>query len=146
MVWQPCAEVSGWHEFGPNANSNFATCPGLAPGQSCAFFGGAVPVIVSAASSTSTFGTFGQYSLGVSGQVVVTGWLGFARVDYRDGPNLQGLSGTGGIRYQFTPEEIIRPKMPVKAPHKAPIVEAVNWTGFYIGGFGRAKRGTADWD
>jgi outer membrane autotransporter protein len=144
MVWQPFAAVSVWHEFGPNANSNFATCPGLAPGQSCAFFGGAVPVIVSAASSTSTFGTFGQYSLGVSGQVVGTGWLGFARVDYRDGPNLQGLSGTGGIRYQFTPD--VRPVMPVKAPvYKAPIIEAVNWTGVYIGGFGSADLGDADW-
>jgi opacity protein-like surface antigen len=77
--------------------------------------------------------------------VARTGWLGFARVDYRDGPNLQGLSGTGGIRYQFTPEEVIRPKMPVKAP-AVPIIEAVNWTGFYIGGFGSADLGTADWN
>jgi outer membrane autotransporter protein len=144
MVWQPFAAASVWHEFGPNVTSNYASCPGLAPGQSCVFTN--VPVTVLAASSTSTFGTFAQYSLGVSAQVAGTGWLGFARVDYRDGPNLQGLSGTGGIRYQFTPEEIIRPKMPVKAPYKAPIVEAVNWTGFYIGGFGSAELGTADWN
>jgi opacity protein-like surface antigen len=37
--------------------------------------------------------------------------------------------------------------MPVKAPaYKAPIIEAVNWTGFYIGGFGSAELGTADWN
>jgi outer membrane autotransporter protein len=146
MVWQPFGAVSVWHEFGPNVTANAATCPGLTPAQSCAFVG-VVPNVLSASSSTSTFGTFGQYSLGVSAQVAGTGWLGFARVDYRDGPNLQGISGTGGIRYQFTPEEVIRPKMPVKAPvYKAPIVEAVNWTGFYIGGFGSAELGTADWN
>jgi opacity protein-like surface antigen len=144
MVWQPFAAVSVWHEFGPNITSNYATCNAVGGGPGCAFFGGVTPVTVSAASSTSTFGTFGQYSLGVSGQIVGTGWLGFARVDYRDGPNLQGLSGTGGIRYQFTPD--VRPVMPVKAPvYKAPIIEAVNWTGVYIGGFGSADLGEADW-
>jgi opacity protein-like surface antigen len=144
MVWQPFGAVSLWHEFGPNVTASAATCPGLTPTQSCAFGPGGVEVLT-AASSTSTFGTFAQFSLGVSAQVAGTGWLGFARVDYRDGPNLQGISGTGGIRYQFTPEEIIRPKMPVKAP-VLPVVEVVNWTGFYIGGYGSAELGTADWN
>jgi opacity protein-like surface antigen len=141
LIWQPFAAVSVWHEFGPNITSNYATC------QFCAVFNQQSFVTVSAASSTSTFGTFGQVSLGVSAQVARTGWLGFARVDYRDGSNLQGISGTGGIRYQFTPDVIVAPKMPVKAPaYKAPILEAVNWTGFYIGGFGSADLGTADWN
>ena len=140
LVWQPFAAASVWHEFGPNTVSNYATCPG------CAVVG-PNPVTLLATTSTSTFGTFGQYSLGVSGQIVGTGWLGFARVDYRHGPNLDGISGTGGIRYQFTPDAVVAPKMPVKAPvYKAPIVEAVNWTGFYIGGFGSADLGTADWN
>ena len=143
LVLQPFVAASVWHEFGPNVTANAATCPGFTPTQSCAFTN--VPIVLTAASSTSTFGTFGQLSLGVSGAVSGTGWLGFARVDYRDGPNLQGFSGTGGIRYQFTPEA--RPAMPVKAPvYKAPIIEAVNWTGFYIGGFGSADLGTADWN
>jgi outer membrane autotransporter protein len=140
MIWQPFAAVSVWHEFGPNITSTYATCP------SCVLVGQNLSVI-SAASSTSTFGTFGQYSVGLSGQVAGTGWLGFARFDYRDGPNLQGISGTGGIRYQFTPEGVAKPVMPVKAPvYKAPIIEAVNWTGFYIGGHGSAELGTADWN
>ena len=146
FVWAPFVAASVWHEFGPNATANAATCPGLAPGQSCAFVGAAATMLTSS-SSTSTFGTFGQYSVGVSGQLVGTGWLGFLRADYRDGNNLHGVSGTGGIRYQFTPEGVVAPKMPVKAPaYKAPIVEAVNWTGFYIGGFGSAELGTADWN
>jgi outer membrane autotransporter protein len=146
VVWQPFAAVSVWHEFGPNITANAATCPGLTPAQSCAFVG-PVPAVLSSSSSTSTFGTFGQYSVGVSGAIVGTGWLGFLRADYRDGNNLHGVSGTGGIRYQFTPEGVAKPVMPVKAPvYKAPIVEVVNWTGFYIGGFGSADLGTADWN
>ena len=145
IVWQPFAAVSVWHEFGPNITANAVTCPGLTAGQSCAFFGG--PTTFTASSSTSTFGTYGQYSLGISGAVAGTGWLGFARVDYRDGSNLQGLSGTGGIRYQFSSDMAVASHaMPVKAPIlKAPVMTAVNWTGFYIGAFAGATLGRADW-
>jgi outer membrane autotransporter protein len=139
IVWQPFAAVSVWHEFGPNETSNYTSCPG------CAFVGG-TPTILSAASSTSTFGTYGQYSLGVSGAVPGTGWLGFVRVDYRDGSQLEGLSGSGGIRYQFTPAAapgVMVAKAPIlKAP---PAVQAMNWSGFYLGGFGGANLGTANW-
>jgi opacity protein-like surface antigen len=140
VTWQPFAAVSVWHEFGPNITSNATTCP------NCFFLGG-LPSTLTAASSTSTFGTYEQYSLGISAALAGTGWLGFARVDYRDGPNLQGLSGTGGIRYQFTPDMAVASHaMPVKAPvYKAPVVTAVNWTGFYVGGFGGAAQGRADW-
>jgi opacity protein-like surface antigen len=140
VVWQPFAAVSVWHEFGPNVTSNFATCPGCVVA-----FPSMAPVTVSSASSTTNIGTFGQYSLGVSVTAPGTGWLGFARVDFRDGPDLQGWSGTGGIRYQFAPEAGPAAITKAKAP-PAPIVEAVNWTGFYIGGFGGATQGTADWD
>jgi opacity protein-like surface antigen len=140
VIWQPFAAVSVWHEFGPNLTSNYSACPG------CALIG-ATPTTLTASSSTSTFGTYGQYSLGISAALAGTGWLGFARVDYRDGPNLQGLSGTGGIRYQFTPDMAVASRaMPVKAPvYKAPVMTAVNWTGFYIGGFGGATQGKTDW-
>src|SRR5262249_10912417 len=101
-----------------------------------------VPSVLSAQMSTNNIGTYGQYSLGVSGQVKNTGWLGFARVDYREGPEMHGLSATGGICHQFTPTETAS-ALPVKA--KAPVDQAVNWTGWYaglIGGateFGRAS-------
>jgi outer membrane autotransporter protein len=143
VIWQPFAAVSVWHEFGPDATATYGTCVNKAGGPGCAFFGGA-PLAITAATTTTNFGTFGQYSLGVAAQVAGTGWLGFARVDYRNGSNLEGLSATGGLRYQFTPDAIV--KMPVKAPvYKAPIVEAVNWTGFYVGGFGGGILGRADW-
>jgi outer membrane autotransporter protein len=135
VVWQPFAAVSVWHEFGSNITSNYTSAPG------CCFFN------QTGTGSLTTIGTFGQYSLGISGSVVGTGWLGFARVDYRDGPQLQGLSGTAGLRYQFTPDMAVASRaLPVKAPVlKAPVMTAVNWTGFYIGGFGGAALGRADW-
>ncbi len=89
--------------------------------------------------TTNNIGTFGQYSVGVAGQVVNSGWLGFVRMDYREGPHMVGLSGTGGIRYQFTPTEVAA-VMPVKAPvYNAP--ELVNWTGVYVGAIGGAQAG-----
>jgi outer membrane autotransporter protein len=137
VVWQPFAAVSVWHEFGPKLTANYATSP------NCCLGGG----VATGFGSLSTIGTFGQYSLGVSAALAGTGWLGFARVDYRDGSNLQGLSGTGGIRYQFAPDMAVASHaMPVKAPVlKAPVMTAVNWTGFYVGGFGGAILGRADW-
>jgi outer membrane autotransporter protein len=146
LVWQPFAAVSVWHEFGPSITSNYTTCNATTGGPGCVFFLGLIPVTDTAASSTSNFGTFGQYSLGVSAQLAGTGWLGFARVDFRDGPNLEGWSGTGGIRYQYTPEVAGVMPIAVKGPVKPPVVAPVSWTGFYGGGFGGAFLGTADWD
>jgi outer membrane autotransporter protein len=139
LILQPFASVSFWHEFGPDVTSTYATCNAKTGGPGCDFVGG-IPGTFSAATTTSTFGTFGQYSLGFSAAVADTGWLAFARVDYRNGPNLEGLSGTGGIRYQFTPD-----KSRTVTKDRVPVVEVVNWTGFYVGGFGSALLGTADW-
>ncbi len=94
--------------------------------------------------STSRIGTYGQYSIGVAGQVVNTGWLGFVRVDYRNGDNIDGWTGNAGIRYQFTPE-MIASVMPVKVkapPH--PFIAPTNWTGFYVGGFAGVAAGRTD--
>jgi opacity protein-like surface antigen len=144
VIWQPFGAVSVWHEFGPNTTSNYVTC------TVCVVQGSTAsppisPLTISAASSTTTFGTYGQYSLGISAALAGTGWLGFARVDYREGPNLEGLSGTGGIRYQFTPDNAPNRDTLIKTKAAPSFVQAVNWTGFYIGGFGGATQGTADW-
>jgi len=123
LVLQPFASVSVWHDFDKDYSANYASCAGC-------FFVFGVPSSFTATATTQNIGTFGQYSLGISGQVINTGWLGFARVDYRDGNRMEGLSATGGIRYQFTPTEVAS-KMLVKAPVIADI--PVNWTGWYIG-------------
>jgi outer membrane autotransporter protein len=130
VLWEPFAAISVWHEFGSNLTSRYATCPFCTATSTGPTF-----TTVSATSSTSTFGTYGQYSLGIFAWLNETGWLGFARIDFRDGPNLQSLSGIGGIRYQFTPEVAPKIVMPVK----------FDWTGLYVGGFGGATLGLADW-
>ena len=146
LALTPFFTASVFHEFGGNVTSNFATC------ANCSFFGPGVPVpggfspaSFSAATTTSRVGTYGQYSLGIAGQVINTGWLGFARVDYRNGESIDGWSGTAGLRYQFTPE-LLASAMPTKARVKAlpPVMTYVNWTGFYIGAHGGASYGRDD--
>jgi outer membrane autotransporter protein len=128
IVFQPFFAASVWHDFGSNITATYSAC------NNCIFYGPRVGTLTSTMSSNN-IGTFGQYSVGVAGQLTGTGWLGFARVDYREGPNMSGLSGTGGIRYQFTPGAA--PAMPVKAP----VVEVVNWAGWYAGAIGGAEAG-----
>jgi opacity protein-like surface antigen len=80
----------------------------------------------------------------LAGVINNTGWLGFVRVDYRNGSDINGWAGNAGIRYQFTPETIAG-VMPTKAPVKAaPVVAPVNWTGFYVGGFLGGAYGRSD--
>ncbi len=62
------------------------------------------PAQLTASINGTGVGTYGTYSLGVAGQIKNTGWLGYLRVDYTNGNNLEGWTGSGGIRYQFTPE------------------------------------------
>jgi opacity protein-like surface antigen len=131
VVYQPFAAVSVWHDFAGNQTANYSTC------VNCFFANGLVPASLTAHWSTNNIGTFGQYSLGVSGQIKDTGWLGFARLDYREGSEMHGLSGTGGIRYQFTPGEVAS-VMPVKAKAAVLVDHPVNWTGWYAGLIGGA--------
>ena len=134
LVLQPFVAASIWHDFSGDITAHYSSCPG------CFFTGGVSNALV-ANLSTNNIGTFGQYSLGISGQVVNTGWLGFARVDYREGPNMNGFSGTGGIRYQFTPGQA--PAYPVKAPvYKAP--EVISWAGLYVGAIGGVESGLSN--
>jgi opacity protein-like surface antigen len=137
MIWQPFGSVSVFHEFAGNVTSTASSLPngafvtvGFCPVCQT------VPITLTGASSTTRVGTYGQYSLGLAAQVVNTGWLGFVRVDYRNGNNIEGWTGNAGLRYQFTPE-MIAAVMPTKAPVKAmgTVIAPTNWTGFYVGGF-----------
>jgi opacity protein-like surface antigen len=135
LVLQPFAAASVWHDFSGNITAHYSSCPNC-------FFTLTLPSTLSATMTTNNIGTFGQYSLGISGQLVNTGWLGFARLDYREGPNMNGISGTGGIRYQFTPGAVA-PAYPVKAPvYKA--ANVMNWAGLYVGAIGGAQYGRGE--
>ena len=141
LALSPFFTASVYHEFAGNITSSFTTAPNsnfFTPTPApCAPCLPGLPASFTANTSTSRVGTYGQYSLGIAGQIVNTGWLGFARVDYRNGDNIDGWAGTAGIRYQFTPE-MIAAVMPRKAPVKAlPVaLTYVNWTGFYVGAHG----------
>jgi opacity protein-like surface antigen len=150
VIYQPFAAVSVWHEFDGDIQANYSIC------MACLGLTGSAGGSITA----PNVGTYGQYSLGINGQIVNTGWLGFARVDYRSGDHLEGWSGTGGIRYQYTPGAgpmdmayamvgaidmaYAKVTKAAKAPlfKAAPVVERpVNWTGWYFGGFGGADYG-----
>jgi opacity protein-like surface antigen len=146
MIWQPFGSVSVFHEFAGNVTSTATSLPNGAFGTACVFiFCQTVPLTLTGTNSTTRVGTYGQYSLGLAAQVVNTGWLGFVRVDYRNGNNIEGWTGNAGLRYQFTPE-MIAAVMPTKAPVKAmgTVIPPTNWTGFYVGGFLGVAYGRTD--
>jgi outer membrane autotransporter protein len=131
MILQPFASVNVYHDFSGDWSANYTSCPG------CLTFLNS-PAQLTALINGTGVGTYGTYSLGAAGQIKNTGWLGYLRVDYTNGNNIEGWTGSGGIRYQFTPEPP-RPALITKAPVKAapgPVNFPVNWTGFYVGGVG----------
>jgi outer membrane autotransporter protein len=102
IALQPFAAASVWHEFADNINASYRSqCP-PAPAPPCITFNG-LRTQLAANSSSTRIGTFGQFSLGFAASIPDTPWLGYLRVDYRTGENIEGLTVNGGIRYQFAP-------------------------------------------
>jgi opacity protein-like surface antigen len=154
VALQPFVAASIWHEFEGPVNVRFqSNCAALSPNLPFAKCASAFPVSpgfipdFTGTLSSTRVGTYGQYSAGVAAQIVNTGWLGYIRVDFRDGPNIEGVSVNGGIRYQFNPEVPVKPAGIYKAPvYKAPVLAApYNWTGFYLGGFLGTAWGETRW-
>jgi len=86
-------------------------------------------------------GTYGQFALGTAAVFGNSGWLGYGRVDYRTGENIEGWSVTGGLRYQFTPG----PSGRSIKDGPAPAVYAYNWTGPYLGAYVGTQWGDQAW-
>jgi len=128
MAWQPFATASLFHEFADDVTTNQT-------GNLAFFFPNGDPAFLAQSKgnfSTSRVGTYGQFGLGIAGQVINTGWLGYGRVDYRTGDNIEGVSGNIGLRYQFTPGPVATSLKDGKAFHE-PTPAAYNWSGFYVG-------------
>lgn len=104
LTLSPYGVASVYHEFEGKASANYTTRCTL-PLSGCAIFvnGQNLGSEFLANITSSALGTFGQYSLGITGQVTNTGWLGYARIDMRKGSNIEGVGMNGGIRYQFSP-------------------------------------------
>lgn len=133
VIWQPFVSASIFHEFAGAVGSNYTSLNGVVGGPP-------TPFTYNQRTLTSRVGTYGQYSAGIAGQIVNTGWLGFLRVDYRNGDNIDGWTGNAGIRYQFTPGAFAA-DMPLKTKAPVAMIGSTNWTGFYAGGFFGAAAG-----
>jgi autotransporter-associated beta strand protein len=83
LVVQPFGTLSVWREFAGNSTTSFET-----PGATALL-------------EVDRIGTFGQVGLGVAGQFVKSGILGFARGDYRFGDHISGYAAVLGLRCQF---------------------------------------------
>jgi outer membrane autotransporter protein len=147
MIWQPFAIASVYHEFEQSVTSTFDSGPATLQA-----FGPVLAGVAPAGTiSTSNIGTYGQFGVGIAGQIVNTGFLGYLRGDYRTGENIEGYSLNGGIRYQFSPEPLVAaPRMYTKGGPivKAPVLVQVayDWTGFFVGGSFGALNGRTKWD
>ncbi len=92
--------------------------------------------------TASRIGTYGQFGLGSSFMFANTGWLGFARVDYRIGDNIESLSGTAGLRYQLNPETGgLKEGGSLKDASPA----SRSWTGPYVGVSAGGTAGNTPW-
>jgi opacity protein-like surface antigen len=144
IAWQPFATASVWHEFAGNTTANYSAP--FFPTAASNIIGFVSPTPAATGSLTNTrVGTFGQYSVGVAAQANGSPFLGYLRVDYREGSNIEALGFNAGLRYNFDP--LTGPVNPVgifkvKAP---PPVPAYDWTGFYAGGFAGAGFGNSNW-
>jgi hypothetical protein len=82
-AFQPFVTISGWNEFEGNIKQVFQQNTTV------------VPIDVSRA------GAFAQFGLGLSAQIIDTGWISFVRGDYRTGEKLSGAALNGGVVYRF---------------------------------------------
>jgi opacity protein-like surface antigen len=132
IAWQPFFTASVIHEFSGDVSTRLTPSPGGV------FFG----VVDSGTLTTSRIGTYGQFGLGSAALIVNTGWLGYARVDYRTGENIESLSVNAGLRYQFTPEPS---RGSIKDGAPATAWDTYNWTGLYAGAFAGKTWGRERW-
>jgi opacity protein-like surface antigen len=138
LILQPFASASVLHEFAGSVTGTAAAPAFIVGGPNPG------PINLATQTATTRVGTYGQYSLGVSGQMINTGWLGYVRADFKEGSQINGWGASAGLRYQFTPE-MLASVMPVKvkaAPR--PYIAPTNWTGFYVGGVVGADYGRTD--
>ena len=128
VTLSPFAAASVWHEFAGNTSATYAA-PQL--GNTAGTLSG------------TRVGTYGQYSVGIFGQMSGSPWLGYVRVDLKEGDNIQALGFNAGLRYQFDALQTAPMAGVFKAPpHAAPY----NWTGFYAGGVSGAAWGRSHWN
>jgi opacity protein-like surface antigen len=140
IVAYPFVTASVFHEFEGNVNASMAatvTIPTLSGVQAQG----------NGNLTASGIGTYGQFGAGSAFQLADTGWLGYARVDYRTGDNIQGYSVSAGLRYQLEdPGRVAenRARHPDMAL-KARSADGHDWTGPYVGLSAGSTWGRTHW-
>lgn len=119
VIAQPFFTASVFHEFAGDVTASVSAPP--------------TPYIIATGALTaSRVGTYAQFGLGSSFQLVNTGWLGYGRVDYRTGDNIQGVSVNAGLRYQLNAAQAdLKDGESFKDGPAS--WTAYNWTGPYLG-------------
>jgi opacity protein-like surface antigen len=138
VIWQPFATASVWHEFAGASTASYS-----APAYPFGFL--ASDFSTNGTLSNSRVGTYGQYSIGAAAQVSGSPLLGYVRIDYRNGSNIESLGFNAGLRYNFDPttKGIVTPGVFKAQPRM--VATAYDWTGFYVGGFVGAAAGHSNW-
>ncbi|WP_264598644.1 outer membrane beta-barrel protein [Rhodoblastus acidophilus] len=131
--WQPFATASVWHEFAGNTTATYDAPVSLNPLS-------ATGVI-----SNSRIQTYGQFSAGVAAQAVGSPLVGYARIDYRTGGNIEAIGFSGGLRYNFDPTSGPLKRVGVfKGPEQP--AAAYDWSGFYVGALSGMGWGQNTWN
>ncbi len=124
IVAYPFASASVFREFAGNATATVS--PGMTAGS------------INGNLSVGRVGTYALFSAGSAFLLADTGWLGYARFDYRTGSNIEGYGVTGGLRYQLN-----------QGPSglKDGSAGGHSWTGPYVGVFGGSTSGKmSNWE
>jgi Autotransporter beta-domain len=88
-IWQPFGTASVLREFaGPAKATAEVTSSGTNSGATIAI-------------ATDRVGTYAQFGLGTSVVFGTSGWLGYGRVDYKTGENVEGVNVNVGFRHQW---------------------------------------------
>jgi hypothetical protein len=105
VTWQPFATASIFREFAGEAKAHSQV---IGP-ASISYFDSMhnpqtfIPPNNNLILNTSTerIGTFAQFGLGTSLVFGNTGWLSYARVDYKTGDKTEGVGGSVGVRFHW---------------------------------------------
>ncbi len=135
LALQPFLTASVFHEFASPIRSRID--PNLADIGTTGFFGTGIGDSV-----ISRVGTYGHVGAGIGGLILNSGWLGYARADYRFGDNIDSFTVNAGFRYQFQPNDIAASLK--DDGHDGAGHHRFNWTGLYAGTTTGALWGSQD--
>jgi opacity protein-like surface antigen len=136
IIAYPFVTASVFHEFAANPAASLEA-NGLFPTPI-----GPVQLRGSGNLTANGIGTYGQFGAGSAFQLVNTGWLGYVRVDYRTGENIEGFSVNAGLRYQLNPDTA---SFKDGGGLKDAPAEGYDWSGPYAGVSAGSTWGRMHW-